>query len=241
MEIDPDVSMRTLGKLHTNMTTERFLNTTKKLIAVSRGEAESDDRDAMPYQMLHGPEDIIPERIARTRSTLNKLLWKASMKENIGGQFSNALDDYLRTPESGNVGLDSRIAGNAVKGDNGIMYTQVRGHHLLGLASHMIGLTAFDIASGGGPLEVAVELDAVGRVEVDALHLAAQSLAPGQAGHDLQGVAEDHAVAPVLVVLVELGLVRAIPTEDQDRDCGARRQCESDLPGPASRRIGTRW
>lgn len=60
------------------------------------------------------------------------------------------------------------------------------------------------------PLEVAVELDAVGRVEVDALHLPAQTLALGEAGHDLEGVAEDHAVAPVLVVGVELGLVRAL-------------------------------
>ena len=55
-----------------------------------------------------------------------------------------------------------------------------------------------------------VELDAVGRVDVDALHLAAQALALGQAGHHLQRVAEDHAVRPVLVVLVELGLVGAL-------------------------------
>ena len=38
------------------------------------------------------------------------------------------------------------------------------------------------------------------------LHLAAQALALGQAGHDLQAIAEDHAVGPVGVVLVELGL-----------------------------------
>ena len=46
-----------------------------------------------------------------------------------------------------------------------------------------------------------------GRIEVDALHLAAQPLALGEAGHDLQAVAEDHAVGPVLVVLIEVGLV----------------------------------
>ena len=40
--------------------------------------------------------------------------------------------------------------------------------------------------------------------------LPAQALALGQAGHDLEGVAEDHAVGPVLVVLVELGLVHAV-------------------------------
>ena len=40
--------------------------------------------------------------------------------------------------------------------------------------------------------------------------LPAQALALGQAGHHLEGVAEDHAVRPVLVVLVELGLVDAV-------------------------------
>ncbi len=39
--------------------------------------------------------------------------------------------------------------------------------------------------------------------------LPAQTFALGQAGHDLKGVAENHAVAPVLVVLVKLGLVHA--------------------------------
>ena len=38
------------------------------------------------------------------------------------------------------------------------------------------------------------------------MHLAAQALALGEGGHDLEAVAEDHAVGPVGVVLVELGL-----------------------------------
>ena len=67
-------------------------------------------------------------------------------------------------------------------------------------------LPSFTSRTGGGPLEIAVEFDAVGRVEVDALHLAAQALALGEARHDLKRVAEDHAVRPVLVVLIELGL-----------------------------------
>ncbi len=53
------------------------------------------------------------------------------------------------------------------------------GFDLLGLAGNVVGLAVLHIAAGGGPLEVAVELDAVGRVEVDALDLAAQALALG--------------------------------------------------------------
>ncbi len=55
--------------------------------------------------------------------------------------------------------------------------------------------------------EVGVEFDAVGWVEVDALDLAAEAFAFCEGGHDLERVAEDHAVGPVLVVLVELGFV----------------------------------
>ena len=81
---------------------------------------------------------------------------------------------------------------------------------LLGLARDVLLLAVLHVAAGGAPLKIAVEFDAVGRVEVDALHLAAQGLALGQAGHDLQAVAQDHAVGPVLVMLVELGLVHAL-------------------------------
>src|SRR3989442_6139856 len=50
------------------------------------------------------------------------------------------------------------------------------GFDLFRLAGDVVGLV-FHVSAGGGPLEVAVELDAVGRVEVDALDLAAQALA----------------------------------------------------------------
>ncbi len=80
---------------------------------------------------------------------------------------------------------------------------------LLGLAGDVGDVAVLHVAAGGGPLEVGVELDAVRRVQVDALHLAAQPLALGEAGHHLERVAEDHPVRPALVVLVELGLVSA--------------------------------
>ena len=77
--------------------------------------------------------------------------------------------------------------------------------HLLRLTGDVLRLAVLHVATGGGPLEVRVELDAVGRVEVDALHLAAKPFALRQRRHHLQAVAEDHPVRPVGVVLVELG------------------------------------
>ncbi len=44
----------------------------------------------------------------------------------------------------------------------------------------MIGLAVLDITAGGGPLEVGVELDAVGWIDVDALDLASEALALDQ-------------------------------------------------------------
>ena len=53
-------------------------------------------------------------------------------------------------------------------------------------------------------LEVGAVLDAVGRVDVDHLHLAAHALLLEEAVHHQQAVARDQAVAPVVRVLVEL-------------------------------------
>ena len=82
-----------------------------------------------------------------------------------------------------------------------------KGFDLFGFAGDVGGVAVLDVSAGGGPLEIAVELDAVRGVEIDALDLASESFAFGEAGHDHQGIAEDHPVGPVLVVLIEVGFV----------------------------------
>ena len=121
----------------------------------------------------------------------------ADLHEDGAGISEEIAGDGEPIPQVGEVAVDAVAPGVA------------EGFDLLGLAGDVVGLAVLHVAAGGGPLEVAVELDAVGRVEVDALHAPAQTLALGEAGHDLEGVAQDHAVGPVLVVGVELGLVRA--------------------------------
>jgi DNA-directed RNA polymerase beta subunit len=185
IELDPDVTKRTLGAEYKNMTPETILAVTKKLLAVNRREAESDDRDNMVFQSVVGPEDLISERFSKDRSTLNKLLWKATAKKSldhvpnsvfdkaisaalIGSGLGSSLEeinpaeifdhqtrvtrmgeggiasldavpaesrsvqpshlgfiDYLRTPESGKVGVDMRFARGAMKGADGRVYTPV--------------------------------------------------------------------------------------------------------------------
>ena len=68
-------------------------------------------------------------------------------------------------PQVGEIAVDAVAPGVA------------EGFDLLRLAGDVADIAVLHVAAGGGPLEVAVELDAVGRIEVDALHLAAQALA----------------------------------------------------------------
>ena len=52
-----------------------------------------------------------------------------------------------------------------------------KGFDLFRFAGDMTGVAVFDISTGGGPLEVGVEFDAVRWIKIDALHLAAQAFA----------------------------------------------------------------
>ena len=77
---------------------------------------------------------------------------------------------------------------------------------LLRLTSNVANIAILHITTGGGPLKVGVELDAVGWVEIDTLHLAPQPFSLGQRRHNLQAVTQDHPVGPMSIVLIKFGL-----------------------------------
>lgn len=92
MELDPEVTGRTLGQPYHRLSLEAMLHTTKKLLAVSRGEAEVDDRDHLAYQTVHGPEDLIAERLAKDYGgTRRRLFQRASWAGNLAQMPVNAL------------------------------------------------------------------------------------------------------------------------------------------------------
>lgn len=95
MELDPEVTKRTLGTPYKNLTADAILATTKKLLAVNKREADPDDRDHLAYQHLMGPEDLIAERIGKDKMTFHKLLWHASSRSNLEhiqpGSFTKAV------------------------------------------------------------------------------------------------------------------------------------------------------
>lgn len=76
MELDPEVTSRTLGQPFNRVTKEAILAATKKLLAVSKQEAEPDDRDNLAYQTFYGPEDLFRERLERDHGNLRKALFR---------------------------------------------------------------------------------------------------------------------------------------------------------------------
>ena len=98
-ELDEDVTRRTLGAPHKNMTPDTIMAITKKLIAVNRKEAESDDRDSMAFQSVHGPEDLLAERFTKDKKNLRQMLWKATARKSLdhipSGVFNKAISAAL--------------------------------------------------------------------------------------------------------------------------------------------------
>jgi DNA-directed RNA polymerase subunit beta len=96
MEMDPDVNVKTLGKPYKNMNVNAIMDITKKLLAVSRGEAEVDDRDHLAYQTVHGPEDLFKERLIKDYGRLRAgLLHKAGLTSTLKHVTPGTLNKQL--------------------------------------------------------------------------------------------------------------------------------------------------
>lgn len=84
MEVDPEVMQRTLGIKDGKLNKASLLRATQKLLNISKGEEDVDDRDALAFQTAHGPEDLFAERIERDAGRARQqAFWKASFKGNL--------------------------------------------------------------------------------------------------------------------------------------------------------------
>jgi DNA-directed RNA polymerase subunit beta len=96
MELDPFVTKRTLGTAFDRMNKDAILATTKKLLAVSRGEQEVDDRDHLAYQTFHGPEDLLRERVERDHSGMRRAaFYKASFQGSLKSMPTGVMTPQL--------------------------------------------------------------------------------------------------------------------------------------------------
>ena len=96
IELDPNVTKMTLGQAHANAGPGAILRASQKLLNISRGQEEVDDRDSLAFQQFHGPEDFFAERIHKDAGqTGRKLLWKATLRGNLKHVPSGALTPQI--------------------------------------------------------------------------------------------------------------------------------------------------
>lgn len=110
-EILPEMTKITLGKEHSKFTPQLWLDASKKLIEVERGDQEPDDVDNLAFKEFFGIEDALKERIEKNKTTIvskinRNLDYKTSIKEIITLKtLSNLVesffteDDRSATPE----------------------------------------------------------------------------------------------------------------------------------------------
>jgi hypothetical protein len=113
MELDPEVTGRTLGKAYTHLTPDVYLDSVRKLLAVHKGEADSDDRDSLAYQHFMGPEDLIAETVKSAGNALRPLLWRASPRKSLAGMPPNFLGKMIAGAIT-NSGLGQSLEAPAV-------------------------------------------------------------------------------------------------------------------------------
>jgi len=94
--LDPEVTKRTLGRPYDHIDKFMALDTTRKLLAISRGEAEPDDRDHLAFQVFMGPEELFEERLKKDRAGVRrKMLWKISRYGNLSRMGSSPLQEQV--------------------------------------------------------------------------------------------------------------------------------------------------
>lgn len=96
IELDPDVTKTTLGQPYNNAGPAAILRASQKLLNISRGHEEVDDRDSLAFQQMYGPEDFFTERIDKDAGQVGrKLLWKSTLRGSLKHMPSGALTPQL--------------------------------------------------------------------------------------------------------------------------------------------------
>ena len=119
MELDPKVTQRTLGTAFKNVSLDSIFTTTRKLLAIRHRKdpaqlkklklaaMDPDNRDSLVFMRMHGPEDLISERVAKSAGLLRQLLWKATARGNVDhiypGVFDKAVQAALISSGLGNL------------------------------------------------------------------------------------------------------------------------------------------
>jgi DNA-directed RNA polymerase beta subunit len=109
MEMHPEINQKTLGAPHARLDKDAILAITRKLLAVSRGEADPDDRDHLAYQRFFGPEDLFHERLRKDHGHLRRAwLFRHGKKGDLAAMPSGLLTPQIEQAILGS-GLGSSL------------------------------------------------------------------------------------------------------------------------------------
>jgi len=128
-ELRPDSTILTLGKPHDTVNSEALLTASTNLLQIHRGERDTDNRDALPFKDLLGVEDLLPDRLDRSRTRImrkirNNLDRRDTVREIFSSDiFAAPLLSFFResavanqTPQTNPVSMVSKYLGTTLLG-----------------------------------------------------------------------------------------------------------------------------
>ena len=96
IQISPEVVQHTLGIDTDHITPELLMAASKKVLAISQGKAQADDRDSLEYQRVYGSSEYLPEHIQKDGGKVARsILWKATNRGNLDFIGSGALEPHV--------------------------------------------------------------------------------------------------------------------------------------------------
>ena len=101
-KMDKDVNMATLKKPYDTVTGDVILDSTKHILAVSKGEEEDIYRDSMLFKTIHSAEDFYNEKITKDagklgQSLISRIERKKSLSPFIPGYFTKQLWGVIKS------------------------------------------------------------------------------------------------------------------------------------------------
>ena len=115
--LDATVTQDTLGFPATSVTPEVLLKASEKIIKVSRGDVEPDNRDNLKYSRIHGLEDQIKEHIDKDAGRYqSKARQKIKQKSNLSWLTSGFFSPQIRSCVIGNSLAELAEGNNPIQG-----------------------------------------------------------------------------------------------------------------------------
>ena len=84
-KVDPETTKMTLGESFENVTGEALLSTSKKLLAINKGNDVPDERDSLIFKRLYAIDDLLVSHLDKQKTMIERKLARTmNLKNNVG-------------------------------------------------------------------------------------------------------------------------------------------------------------